>query len=153
MNWPQSLFTYLGENLLAIHRIPLHRDQVMIFVIVKEAPYLVPLQVLAEVVIALVPAHQLQLAAVDLLRGPVVELNHLYAAHHGPFPRHPEVKILQLLKILQHSLGNRPEFVVANGEVTQPGTVIKPPVSPRGQTVLAQIEVFKLDESLKIIHV
>ena len=134
---------YLRENLLAIHRIPLHRDQVMILVIVKEAPNLVPLQVLAEVVITLVPAHQLQIAACNLLRGPVVELHHLDAALHCPLTRHPEVKILQLLEVLQHCPGQCPELVVADGEVTQPGTVVEPSVSPGCQTVLTQVEVFK----------
>ena len=140
---------YLRENLLAIHRIPLHRDQVMILVIVKEAPDLVPLQVLAEVVITLVPAHQLQIAACNLLRGPVVEFHHLDAALHCPLPRHPEVKILQLLEVLQHCPGQSPELVVADGEVTQSGTVVESSVSPGSQTILTQVEVFKFYQGLK----
>ena len=115
----------------------------MIFVIIKEAPDLVPLQVLAEVVITLVPAHQLQIAACNLLIGPVVELHHLDAALHCPLPRHPEVKILQLLEVLQHCPSQCPELVITDGEVTQPGTVVEPSVSPGGQTVFTQVEVFK----------
>ena len=65
----------------------------------------------------------------------------------------PHVKVLQVLEILKHGLGNPLELVITDRKAPQLDVVLQSSIGPGSQSVLAEVEYLNLGERLHDVRV